>query len=294
MLLADYHMPLFRPPSEGENLIIQATWGCSFNRCTFCSMYSTKTYRLRPLDEIFAHMEAAVRDWPDARRVFIADGDALVMPMDHWRAILDRLEALLPDLNRVTCYATPAALLKKTPEELTELRERRMSLVYMGIESGAPDILRRIRKGASQDGMARAMDRAHAAGIRVSATVILGLGGQNRWRDHIDGTADLINRAPPTFLSTLQLHLADDARARFMQEFGEPFTEQDDLAILEEQARFIQRLDPPRPVIFRSNHASNALPLAGTLPRDRDRLLSLLAAACQGRAPLRPRWIRGL
>ncbi|MCP5367578.1 MAG: radical SAM protein [Hyphomicrobiales bacterium] len=289
-----YDMPLYRPPSEGQNLIIQATLGCSFNGCTFCSMYKSKQFLARPLDVLFADIEDAARDWPDAHRVFLADGDALVLPTDTLMAILDRLRANLPDLARVSCYATPTNLLRKSVDELRALRDAGLRLVYVGIESGSGDILRRIRKGATEKSMVQALSRAAEAGLKVSATVVLGLGGRDRWREHIEGTARVVNAAPPTYLSTLQLHLEPDAVDEFLAKYGAPFAAQDDAGVLEELRLLLSLLDPPRPVIFRSNHASNCLPLAGNLPRDRDRLVALVDMAQRGAAPLRPRWIRGL
>ncbi|HEX5844738.1 MAG TPA: radical SAM protein [Rhodoplanes sp.] len=300
-MLADpilrYDQPLYRPPSEGRNLIIQATIGCSFNRCTFCSMYKTKSFRARPLPDIFADIEAAARMWPNASRVFLADGDALVLPTDDLAAILDKLAATFPRLERVSCYATPINLTHKPVAELRRLRANKLSLVYVGIESGAATMLNRIRKGATPATLVEALDRAHDAGIAVSATVVLGLGGRRLWREHIDGTASVVNRAPPDFLSTLQLRLDDDEVAEFVGRFerdGTPFEEQDDAGILAEQERLLQQLDPPRLVTFRSNHASNCLPLAGTLPHDRERLLALIARARRGAPMLRPEFMRGL
>ena len=289
-----YDMPLYRPPSEGSNLIIQATLGCSFNRCTFCSMYRDKTYQARPLEAIFADIEAAARDWPGAHRVFLADGDALVLPTETLLAILDKLAASLPELARVSAYATPKNLLDKPADELAALKARKLSLVYMGIESGANAVLKRIRKGASQTTHARALGRAREGGLKVSATVILGLGGRTAWREHIAGTAELVNREAPAYLSTLQLGLEDRMTGEFLAAQGAGFEFQDDAGILAEQELLLSLLDPPRPVIFRSNHASNCLPLAGTLPKDREALLALVAAARAGAAPLRPQWIRGM
>ena len=289
-----YDMPLYRPPSEGDNLIIQATIGCSFNRCTFCSMYLTKEYRARPLADVFAEIDAAAREWPGAHRVFLADGDALCLPTAHLLAILDRLAARLPDLARVSAYATPKNLNEKSIADLASLRAARLSLVYLGIESGATAVLKRIAKGASQDSHAKALARAREAGIKVSATVILGLGGQFGWEEHIDGTAELVNREPPSYLSTLQLYLEPAVLPRFLDRQESGFAFQDDEGILAEQERLLSRLAPPRPVIFRSNHASNCLPLAGTLPKDRDAMLAIVRAARDGAAPIRPRWMRGL
>jgi coproporphyrinogen III oxidase-like Fe-S oxidoreductase len=289
-----YDMPLYRPPSEGDNLIVQATIGCSFNRCTFCSMYRSKQYRARALDDVFADIEAGARDWPAAHRVFLADGDALCLPTGDLLAILERLAAKLPNLSRVSAYATPKNLIDKSVAELEALRAAKLTLVYLGIESGATRVLRRIVKGASQKTHEAALARAREAGLKVSATVILGLGGRAGWEAHIEGTAALVNRQPPTYLSTLQLTLEDGVRADFMARQQPGFEFQDDDGILIEQERLLSLLDPPRPVIFRSNHASNCLALAGNLPRDRDRLLSLIAAARADGTSLRPTWVRGL
>ncbi|MGB0749961.1 MAG: B12-binding domain-containing radical SAM protein [Magnetospiraceae bacterium] len=289
-----YDMPLYRPPSEGRNLIIQATLGCSFDGCTFCSMYKVKDYRARPLDQVFADIDQAAAHYPGADRIFIADGDALGLPMDHWRPLLARLRETFPHLTRVSSYATPSNLLRKTADELAELRAGGLRLLYVGIESGSKNILRRIRKGATPDSMTRALNAAAEAGFKVSATVILGLGGQTFWEDHIDGTIALMARAPVTYLSTLQLTLAPEVAPRFLEKFEAPFTLQEDAAILEEQARLIAGIDPPKPIIFRSNHASNALALAGNLPKDRNRLLSEIAWAREDGRALRPQWLRGL
>jgi hypothetical protein len=292
-----YDRPLYRPPSEGQSLIIQATIGCSFNRCTFCSMYKTKAFRARPLSELWVDIENAAQCWPGATRIFLADGDALVLPTETLAVILDKLAAAFPKLERVSCYATPINLTHKSISELAGLQAKKLSLVYVGVESGAADILNRIRKGATPKTIAAAFDRAHQAGLRTSATVVLGLGGTQVWREHIEGTAAVINQAPPDYLSTLQLRVNDDEVTEFVTRFerdGIRFEEQSDAAILEEQELLVRSLDPPRPVTFRSNHASNCLPLAGTLPDDRELLLATIAAARAGAPVLRPEFIRGL
>ncbi len=289
-----YVMPLFRPPSEGGNLIVQATLGCSFNQCSFCAMYRSKHYVERPLDAVFADIRRAAADWPDAHRVFLADGDALALPTEHLLAILRELAAALPRLTRVSCYATPGNLQRKSAEELALLREHKLSLLYVGIESGSDLILKKITKGATQRRMAEVLHKAHASGMKVSATVILGLGGTQHGDEHIDGTIVLLNSAPVTYLSTLQLYLDESIVEEFHRKYGEPFEMPDDLAILKEQERLISGLNPPQPVVFRSNHASNALALAGNLPRDREKLLLQLREAMAGHRPLRPYYVRGL
>ncbi len=289
-----YDMPLFRPPSEGNNLIIQATLGCSFNQCSFCAMYRSKQYTERALEAVIADIHQAAADWPDAQRVFLADGDALALPTEHLLAILRELDATLPRLTRVSCYATPGNIQRKSVEELALLREHKLTLLYFGIESGSDLILKKVTKGATQGRMAEVLHKAHTSGMKISATVILGLGGTTHGDEHIDGTIALLNEAPVTYLSTLQLYLDQSIMDEFQHKFGEPFEMPDDLAILQEQKRLISGLNPPQPIIFRSNHASNALALAGTLPKDRDRLLSQLDEAIEGSRPLRPFYMRGL
>ena len=288
-----YDFPLWRPPSEGDNLIIQATLGCGFNGCTFCSMYKVKEYQERPLAMVFADIEQAARVWPQASRVFLADGDAYGLPTEALLAICGKLQQCFPALTRVSAYATPFNLLKKSADEIQSLKAARLSLVYVGIESGSDLILKKIAKGTSKV-MAQGLAHAAEAGLKVSATVITGLGGKTHWQEHVDATADLLNRVPVTYLSTLQLGLEEEVAPRFFERFGEPFVWQDDAGVLEELARLVERLDPPRPVIFRSNHASNALPLAGTLPKDRDKVLAQIELARSGGRGLRPEWLRGL
>ncbi|MFC1684955.1 radical SAM protein [Pseudomonadota bacterium] len=289
-----YDMPLYRPPSEGNNLIIQATLGCSFNQCSFCSMYRHKQYRARPLEAVSRDIRQAAEDWPDAQRVFLADGDALALPTEQLVAILQELAATLPRLTRVSCYATPSNIRHKSTQELEQLRAHGLKLLYLGIESGSDLILKKITKGANQRGIAEAMTKADQSGLKVSGTVILGLGGIQHWQEHIDGTIELLNSAPITYLSTLQLYLEADIREEFATKFGEPFQMPDDQAILREQQRLISGIEPPKPVIFRSNHASNALALAGNLPKDRARLLEQIKEALDGQRPLRPDFLRGL
>ena len=292
-MLIDYDLPLWRPPSEADSFILQATLGCSFNHCSFCSMYRTKAFAIRPLDAVQADIQAVARAYPGTRRVFLADGDALAAPTDHLLVILENLHTAFPRLERVSSYALPANLLKKSVDELAQLREAGLTLLYYGIETGSADLLKRITKGATPEAMITGLTKAKQAGLKISATVILGLGGQTHWQEHIDATADLANQVELDYLSTLQLMLEPAIYQEFHRKFREPFQEQDDHALLAEQARLIERLNPPAPLTFRSNHASNALALAGELPKDRERLLAQLALAQAGQVRLRPEWLRG-
>lgn len=289
-----YDEPLYRPPSEGDNLIVQATLGCSFNQCSFCAMYKTKEFRAKPLDRLFAEIDQLARLRPDAHRVFLADGDALSLPVSTLSAIADKLAATFPDLQRISTYATPSNLLRKTHDELVSLRTKRLNLIYVGIESGSPEVLRRVAKGVTVSRLTEALVKARAAGLKISATVILGLGGRRWAADHVTATARLINRAPPHFLSTLQLILPPGIEKDFLARWDGDFEAEDDLGILAEQRMLIDGLDPKTPVIFRSNHASNCLALAGTLPRDRSRLLAEIDGGLADLRRLRPDWMRGL
>ena len=292
-MLIDYDLPLWRPPSEADSFILQATLGCSFNHCSFCSMYRTKAFAIRPLQAVQADIQAVARAYPGTRRVFLADGDALAAPTDHLLVILENLHTAFPRLERVSSYALPANLLKKSVDELAQLREAGLTLLYYGIETGSADLLKRITKGATPDAMITGLTKAKQAGLKISATVILGLGGQTHWQEHIDATADLVNQVELDYLSTLQLMLDPAIYQEFHRKFREPFQEQDDHALLAEQVRLIERLNPPTPLTFRSNHASNALALAGELPKDRERLLAQLKLAQAGGIRLRPEWLRG-
>ena len=246
------------------------------------------------MEDVFRDIERAALGWPEASRVFLADGDALALPTEHLVEILEKLKEAFPQLTRVSCYATPSNILRKSIEELELLRSHKLTLLYLGIETGDPKLLKRITKGATQRGIKESMHKARDAGLKVSATVILGVGGAQYWEQHIDGTLEVLNSAPLTYLSTLQLFLDPEVQHEFTQKFGEPFEWQDDFAILQEQKRLISGINPPQPVIFRSNHASNALALAGNLPRDRDRLLSDIDRVLEGEAGLRPHFMRRL
>jgi radical SAM superfamily enzyme YgiQ (UPF0313 family) len=229
-----YDLPLYRPPAEADNLIIQATLGCSFNQCSFCTMYRSKQYTARSLETVFAGIHQAAAQWPDAHRVFLADGDALALPTAHLLAILRELANVLPRLARVSCYATPGNIQRKSSEELALLQQHKLNLLYFGVESGSDLILKKITKGTTQRRIAEVLTKAHASGMKVSATVILGLGGSAHSDEHIDGTIALLNSAPVTYLSTLQLYLDETIEAEFYKKFGEPFEALDDFAILRE------------------------------------------------------------
>ncbi len=289
----DYTVPLYRPPSEARSLIFQSTLGCSHNGCSFCYMYKDRKFEVRDRDELSAEIEAMSRSYPDTRRVFLADGDAMVQSTARLEKILDELGEAFPRLQRVTAYAGPSNLLEKSVEELRRLREKKLSMIYYGVETGDPELLGMIGKGAGPDEMVEGCGRASRAGIKLSVTVILGLGGKKRSSAHARSTAALVSRIGPRYLSALTLMLGPH-RDEFAARMGDDFkfnSPEDDVRELRE---LLLSLTADR-CIFRSNHASNYLALQGTLQRDRDKLIERIdLALAEPSAHLRPEWSRGL
>lgn len=282
-----YDEPLFRPPSEAESLIIQATLGCSHNRCTFCSMYKTKKYKEKSFNKISKEIES-LASYTSVRRVFIADGDALALDTTLLLNIFKKLKETFPKLRRISLYGNTGNILNKSDSEMEQLSKEGLSIIYLGLESGSNLILNKINKGVLQKDHALAVRRAGDCKIDVSATIITGLGGKELWKEHIEKSAELINICSPKYLSTLTLMMEPDCIKKFTKPFESGFTPQDDAAILEEEKLLISRIDSPKRIIFRSNHASNVLPLSGTLPRDKEKLLSQIDIALTKGTGIRP------
>lgn len=288
-----YEGDVYRPPSEADAWILQATVGCSWNACTYCDMYRAKRFRVRPLPEVLDEIGEARRVLgPGLGKVFVADGDALVMETGHWEAILRALREAFPRLRRVSCYAMARNLLAKGPEDLARLRSLGLSQVYIGPESGDPATLKRIAKGGTFEDHVAAAGKAHAAGMKVSAIFLLGAGGVARSEEHARASARLATAMDPRFVSLLTLTVIPGtpiARLRDRGEFALPEVD----GLLRELRTFVAEA-APTDAVFRTNHASNYLPLGGRLPRDRDRILEVVDAALEGRVPLRPEPARGL
>lgn len=270
--MIEYDYPLFRPPAEANNVILQVTHGCSYNNCSFCSMYKTKSYEARTLEDIFFDIDALSQYYPNANKVFLADGDALSLEAEFLLKILKYLQEKFVKLSRVSTYASAQNILKKSHKELVELKELKLNLLYYGIETGSEVVLKKITKGVTKEEIIDSLNSASEAGMKISATVILGIGGELYSKEHIQESADIINSTKVTYLSTLQLGLEEDAKENFYKHFSD-FKALGDDEILSEQKKFIELLEPKNRIIFRSNHASNALHLAGTLPKDKDKLL---------------------
>lgn len=288
-----YEGPIYRPPSEADSYILQATVGCSWNACTYCAMYREKSFRVRNLVDTLADVEAASRVYGDSvRKVFVADGDALAMDPATWEAILVALDRAFPKLRRVSAYATAMNLLDKNHDDLVRLRELGLTLLYIGPESGDDATLKRIAKGAGYAEHVEAARKAKDAGIELSAIFLLGAGGVERSAEHASASARLASEMDPRFVSALTLTVIPGTPIATLEERGR-FTLPPVQGLLRELRTFVDEARPTD-AIFRTNHASNYLPLSGRLPRDRERLVGLLDAALDGSVPLRPEWTRGL
>lgn len=288
-----YEGQLFRPPSEHDALIVQATIGCSHNKCTYCAMYRDKTFRVRPVQDVLAELEWAAREaGPRVRKLFVADGDALVMPLEHWEPILQAARRLFPNLKRVSSYAMAGNVLEKSPDALQRLRELGLKLLYMGPESGDDATLKRIVKGATAQDHIDAAERAHAAGMQISVIAMLGVAGTARSDEHARATAELVTGMDPEFFSALTTTVVPTTPLQRLEDKGGfelPSVE----AMLGELRTIVAHAEPTD-AMFRTNHASNYLPLGGRLPADRDRIVRVIDAALDGQVRLRPESSRGL
>ena len=288
-----YEGSIYRPPSEAGSLILQVTIGCAHNRCTFCSMYKDKNFRIRPLAEVLEDLEAARSQYRRIEKVFLADGDALVLPNASLLAVLGRIRGLFPECRRVGIYGSPGDVLRKTPAELQELRDAGLGIVYIGAESGSDRILEAVRKGATAAELVDAVRRLEDNGLPASVTFISGLGGQDHWEEHAIESGRMISRMSPSYVGLLTLmvepgtQLYDDVRSGRVQLL-------DPMQVLAETALLLQNTEVASRCVFRSNHASNYLSLKGDLPRDKAVLLAQIDQAMAGQALLKDERFRML
>lgn len=291
-----YVDPVYRPPSEAESLILPVTDGCSWNKCSFCEMYTAPQKKFRARDE--AEVMESIRRCGEvfgvsARRVFLADGDALALPVRRLLAVLEAIRVHLPGVRRVSSYCLPRNLRRKSIAELRQLAAAGLKLVYVGAESGDDEVLARVSKGETFASTRDALLKLGEADIARSVMILNGLGGRALWRPHAENSARLANATQPEYLATLVVSFPlgeDRLRAGFPG--WEPLTVPE---LLAETEVFLSGLELAR-TVFRSDHASNWLVLRGTLGADKERLLALVRAARAdpGAAPLRPAWARGL
>lgn len=288
-----YEGTLYRPPSEANAYILQATIGCSWNKCVYCDMYRDKSYRVRALEETLRDISmAGAVAGSEVSKVFVADGDALGMTVEHWVPILERIREVFPRVRRVSCYAMASNILEKSSEELMLLRGLGLTRVYIGPESGDDVTLKRIAKGGTFDAHVRAAKALRTAQIEQSMIVLLGVGGTKRAEEHALRTADLITEMDPEFVSALTTTVVPGTPLARMQS-KERFELPSISAMLGELRTIVDRAAPTC-ATFRTNHASNYLPLRGTLPHDGPEIVAMIDAALAGNVALRPEWSRGL
>ena len=291
-----YVEPVFRPPSEAQSLILPVTDGCSWNQCTFCEMYTApqKQFRARDEAEVLESIRQTGEQFgADVRRVFLADGDALMLPTRRLLNILSAIREYLPAVRRVSSYCLPRNLRKKSVEELRKLANAGLSIAYIGAESGDDEVLACVKKGETFESTREALDKLGEAGIKRSVMILNGLGGPALSTQHADNSARLLNATQPEYAATLVVSfpMGED---RFRKDFPgwQALTQ---TQFFQEMERFLEQLELTR-TVFRSDHSSNWLMLKGTLGADKERLLHQVRSAIAepGAAHLRPDWARGL
>lgn len=283
MFFDTYDTPFFRPPSEARSFILRVTRGCAHNKCTYCNMYRGVPFQILSDEEISRQIALAVHYGKESvRRVFLADGDALVLPTAKLLKILQALRENFPKLQRVASYAAPKDILRKSEEELRQLKEAGLQLLYYGMETGDDITLKAVNKGVNAAEAIEAGRRVTASGMKLSLMVILGLAGKEGSQRHALETAKAINIIQPTMLSALCLMLYRGSELLDQFENGE-FNPLSPQGLMEELHLMMQNIDLPQDkhCLFRSNHVSNYVQLAGTLPKDKDRLLSEIAYSAQ-------------
>lgn len=292
----DYIEPLFRPPSEAGSLILQVTNGCSWNRCTFCEMYTEpqKRFRIKDQEDIDRELAAVAAEGVPVRRIFLADGDAMTLSFRRLRGVLESIERHLPGVHRVASYCLPRNLQNKTVEELAELEDMKLSLFYVGCESGDDLVLERVSKGETYASSLAALEKIKAAGGRSSVMILNGMGGKRYSRQHAVNSARLMNEAQPEYLSTLVVSFPRGME-RYQAGFNDEFEPLDQPGLFQEMYWLLENLELDK-TIFRSDHASNYLVLRGTLGKDKQRLLETVCDAMErpDTVPLRQEWQRGL
>lgn len=288
-----YYGDVYRPPSEAASLIIQVTLGCSHNTCAFCTMYKEKRFYNRPIEDVLKDLReiASLPYGKRVKRIFLADGDALIRKTEELVIILDEITKLYPSCERITSYASPGSLLIKKPEELKTLREHGLAMVYLGLESGDDEVLKIMTKGFTSAQIVEGGLKAKAAGMQLSVTAIAGLGGKELSAQHAAGTARALSAMNPEYVGVLTLEIHDDTPLEQMVAQGN-FRLLDSMEVLRETRDMISMMDCPG-CVFRMNHASNYLNLRGTLNADKDAMINQIDMALSGKVNLRPEWARG-
>ncbi len=268
----NYDMPLYRPPSEAYSLIIQATLGCSHNNCIFCSMYKSKKFTIKPVQTIKDEIDIYRQQNKFVEKIFLADGDALIIPTNDLKEILKYIKIKFPECKRVTLYGTPRSILLKSVEELKELQLLGLSMVYMGVESGDDEVLKDINKGATSSELLEAGTKVKESGILLSVTVISGIGGTEKSFNHGKNTGELISKMNPDFFGVLSL-IVDPSTELYKKVREKKFVSLSNIEVLRELKVMIENISVENKMVFRSNHASNRYVFKADFPQDKVNLL---------------------
>jgi radical SAM superfamily enzyme YgiQ (UPF0313 family) len=287
-----YEGNIIRPPSEANSILLQVTVGCSRNKCTFCGSYMGERFKIKSDEIIMADIAFAAKYAKRQRRVFLCDGDAMIIPQKRLLKILNAIEEQLPWVTRVGVYANAKSLAMKTPKELRELKKHGLGIAYFGLETGDDVTLKAINKGADSQQMIKMGQKAREAGIKLSITVLLGLAGRERSQIHARETGRVLSAIDPEYVGALSLMLipgtpmeADYRAGRF--ELIEP------MEMLAELRTMFSHTNLTRGQ-FHANHASNYLPIRARLPRDKEVILKQIDMALAGQVALKPEWLRAL
>ncbi len=262
-----YEGSIYRPPSEARSLIVQITIGCAHNACTFCSMFKDKTFRIRDPKEVLEDINDARGRYRNIDKIFLADGDALCLSNDKLLLILNHIRKVFPECRRVGIYGSPHDALRKSKEELVELKEAGLGIIYIGAESGSEEVLKRIKKGVTGEQLIEGVRKIESAGIPASVTFISGMGGKELWKEHAIETGKMISRMEASYVSLLTLML-DPITEIYKQINNGEFKLLSAEEIVVETALMLDNINLKKACVFRSNHASNYVSLKGTLPED--------------------------
>lgn len=288
-----YEGDIYRPPSEARSLLAQATIGCSHNKCTFCSMFKDKRFRVRNVDELIEDLEWARESYLKVGKIFLCDGDALCLATEKLMVILDKVNELFPECERVNVYGNAKDVLRKTPEELKQLHENGVKMIYIGAESGSDQVLKDVNKGSTRAQIIEAVHRIEESGIQASVTFISGLAGKAGWREHAIESGTMISEMNASYVALLTLML--DSRAPIVQKIqtGE-FQLLSAEEVIAETYLMIENMNPTKTCTFRSNHASNYFSLRGNLPEDKQMLLDQLDMVMKNTGMLKHEFLRML
>jgi radical SAM superfamily enzyme YgiQ (UPF0313 family) len=288
-----YEGSVFRPPSEARSLILQATIGCSHNKCTFCITFQDKDFRIKEFEAIKRDVEAVLPYYKNAKRIFLADGNALVIPTNDLLKILNLLTNNFPNLERVGIYASPQDIRKKSVEELKLLREAGLGIIYIGLESGSDMILKKVKKGALSKQMIQAADLVKESKITLSVIFILGLGGTKHSKEHAQKTAEILSKMDPDYIGALTLMVVKGTPVYEEVKKGE-LEILNPREVFEELKILIENLNLTN-CVFRANHASNYLPVGGTFPKDKEMILGRIEKILRQKdVSFKPEWLRAL